>query len=51
MSLSARLRQDDLLSRVLVNSAHLFSSNSISLILSFVQGILACWGYQTTAWS
>jgi O-antigen/teichoic acid export membrane protein len=41
MSLSARLRQDALLNRVLVNSAHLFSSNSISLILSFVQGILA----------
>ena len=41
MSLSARLRQDDLLSRVLLNSAHLFSSNSLSLILSFVQGILA----------
>ncbi len=41
MSLSARLRQDALLSRVLLNSAHLFSSNSISLVLSFVQGILA----------
>src|SRR5512141_2870633 len=41
MSLSARLRQDVLLSRVLLNSAHLFSSNSISLVLSFVQGILA----------
>ncbi len=41
MSLSARLRQDDLLSRVLLNSAHLFSSNSISLVLSFVQGVLA----------
>jgi len=41
MSLSARLRQDDLLSRVLLNSAHLFSSNSISLVLSFAQGILA----------
>src|SRR5512143_1258826 len=41
MSLTARLRQDDLLSRVLLNSAHLFSSNSISLVLSFVQGILA----------
>ncbi len=41
MSLSARLRQDDLLGRVLLNSAHLFSSNSISLVLSFAQGILA----------
>src|SRR5512143_2127041 len=41
MNLSARLRQDALLSRVLLNSAHLFSSNSISLVLSFVQGILA----------
>src|SRR5512143_1672796 len=41
MSLTARLRQDDLLSRVLLNSAHLFSSNSISLVLSFIQGILA----------
>ncbi len=41
MSLSARLRQDPLLNRVLLNSAHLFSSNSISLVLSFVQGILA----------
>ncbi len=41
MSLTARLRQDDLLSRVLFNSAHLFGSNSISLVLSFVQGILA----------
>ncbi|HEX8992335.1 MAG TPA: oligosaccharide flippase family protein [Anaerolineales bacterium] len=41
MSLTARLRQDDLLSRVLLSSAHLFSSNSLSLVLSFVQGILA----------
>ena len=41
MSLAARLRQDDLLARVILNSAHLFSSNSISLVLSFVQGILA----------
>ncbi len=41
MSLTARLRQDDLLSRVLFNSAHLFGSNSVSLLLSFVQGILA----------
>ncbi len=41
MSLSARLRQDALLGRVILNSAHLFSSNSISLVLSFIQGILA----------
>lgn len=41
MSLLQRLRQDDLLSRVVANSAHLFSTNSISLILSVVQGILA----------
>ncbi len=41
MSLAARLRQDTLLSRVLLNSAHLFSSNSISLVLNFVQGVLA----------
>ncbi len=41
MSLAARLRQDALLNRVLLNSAHLFSSNSISLVLSFVQGVLA----------
>ncbi len=41
MSLTARLRQDALLNRVLLNSAHLFSSNSVSLVLSFVQGILA----------
>src|SRR5512142_1313595 len=41
MSLVARLRQDAVLNRVLLNSAHLFSSNSISLVLSFVQGVLA----------
>ena len=41
MNLAARLRQDALLNRVLLNSAHLFSSNSISLVLSFVQGVLA----------
>ena len=41
MSLAARIRQDALLSRVLLNSAHLFSSNSISLVLNFAQGILA----------
>ena len=41
MSLLEKMRQDDLLSKVIRNSAHLFSSNSISLVLSFVQGILA----------
>jgi O-antigen/teichoic acid export membrane protein len=41
MNLSARLKSDDLLGRVLLNSAHLFSSNSISLILSFAQGVMA----------
>lgn len=41
MSLPARLRQDELLNRVVRNSAHLFGSNSFSLVLSVVQGILA----------
>jgi O-antigen/teichoic acid export membrane protein len=41
MSLFEKMRQDDLLSKVIRNSAHLFSSNSISLVLSFTQGILA----------
>ncbi len=41
MNLTARLRQDDLMNRVLLNSAHLFSSNSLSLVLSFIQGVLA----------
>jgi O-antigen/teichoic acid export membrane protein len=41
MSLLEKIRQDDLLSKVIRNSAHLFSNNSISLALSFVQGILA----------
>lgn len=36
-----KLRQDDLLGRVIRSSAHLFSSNSISLLLSVFQGILA----------
>jgi O-antigen/teichoic acid export membrane protein len=36
-----KLRQDELLTRVIQNSAHLFSSNSISLVLSIVQSILA----------
>jgi O-antigen/teichoic acid export membrane protein len=36
-----KMRKDELLSKVIRNSAHLFSSNSISLVLSFVQGILA----------
>lgn len=41
MNLLEKMRQDDLLSKVIRNSAHLFSSNSISLVLSFIQGILA----------
>ncbi|MCL4531132.1 MAG: oligosaccharide flippase family protein [Chloroflexi bacterium] len=41
MNLVRKLRQDDLLSKVISHSAHLFSSNSISLVLSVVQGILA----------
>jgi O-antigen/teichoic acid export membrane protein len=41
MKLLARFREDELLIRVTQNSAHLFSSNSISLALSFLQGILA----------
>ena len=41
MSLLQRLRQDELFGRVIRNSAHLFSSNSISLLLSVIQGILA----------
>ncbi len=41
MNLVQRVRQDDLLSKVINHSAHLFSSNSISLVLSVVQGILA----------
>ncbi len=36
-----KLRDDELFGRVVSNSAHLFSSNSISLVLSVVQGILA----------
>jgi O-antigen/teichoic acid export membrane protein len=41
MILIEKLRQDELLSKVIRNSAHLFSINSISLVLSFFQGILA----------
>jgi len=41
MSLLEKMRQDDLLSKVIRNSAHLFSNNSISLVLSLIQGILA----------
>src|SRR5581483_4574262 len=41
MSLLQNLRQDELFGRVIRNSAHLFSSNSISLLLSVLQGILA----------
>jgi O-antigen/teichoic acid export membrane protein len=35
------INEDALLSKVVRNSAHLFSSNSLSLVLSMVQGILA----------
>jgi len=35
------LKEDPLLDKVVRNSAHLFSSNSLSLVLSMVQGILA----------
>lgn len=41
MSLLQRWRRDDLLVRVVQNSAHLFSSNTASLILTFIQGVLA----------
>ncbi len=41
MNLVQKLRQDDLMSKVISHSAHLFSSNSISLVLSVVQGVLA----------
>jgi O-antigen/teichoic acid export membrane protein len=41
MSLIEKMSQDELLGKVIRNSAHLFSSNSLSLILSFIQGILA----------
>ena len=35
------VREDALLGKVIRNSAHLFSSNSLSLVLSMVQGVLA----------
>jgi O-antigen/teichoic acid export membrane protein len=35
------LREDPLMGKIVRNSAHLFSSNSLSLFLSMVQGILA----------
>ncbi len=41
MNLIEKLRQDELFGRVIRNSAHLFSSNSFSLVLSVGQGILA----------
>jgi O-antigen/teichoic acid export membrane protein len=41
MNFVGKLRGDELLGRVVSNSAHLFSSNSISLGLSVVQSILA----------
>lgn len=41
MRLMRRCHKDELLVRVARNSVHLFSSNSASLVLSFVQGVLA----------
>ena len=41
MMLIERLRKDELLGRVIRSSAHLFSSNSLSLGLSVVQGALS----------
>ena len=41
MKLIKKLRDDELFGRVISNSAHLFSSNSFSLALSVVQGVLA----------
>jgi O-antigen/teichoic acid export membrane protein len=41
MNVVARLRSDELLGRVVRNSAHLFSSNAAGLVLSMLQGILA----------
>lgn len=35
------IKEDALLGKVIRNSAHLFSSNSLSLVLSMVQGVLA----------
>ncbi len=35
------VKEDPLLGKVIRNSAYLFSSNSLSLVLSFVQGVLA----------
>ena len=35
------VKEDELLGKVVRNSAHLFTSNSLSLVLSMVQGILA----------
>lgn len=41
MSLISRWRRDDLLARVVRDSTHLFGSSSASLVLTFVQGVLA----------
>ncbi len=41
MTFMRKWRQDDLLIRVVKNGAHLFSSNSASLVLTFIQGVLA----------
>ena len=35
------IKEDALLGKVIRNSAHLFSSNSLSLVLSMIQGVLA----------
>lgn len=41
MSLLSKFNNDPLLGKVIRNSAHLFSSNSLSLALSFLMGILS----------
>jgi O-antigen/teichoic acid export membrane protein len=41
MKLLGKSGRDELLGRVILNSAHLFGSNSIGLLLSVLQGILA----------
>ena len=41
MNLAARIRNDELLGRVVRNSAQLFSSNAAGLVLSVLSGILA----------
>ena len=41
MNLAGRIREDELLGRVVRNSAHLFSSNAAGLVLGVLQGVLA----------